>query len=145
MSKLKPQQWDMFLRALSEGWSVSKACRIAGLSRTAAYDRRARDQEFADTWDQAIRDGEELLLDEALRRAVDGITEPVVSAGKYVCDVTRYSDRLLEVLLKARLPAMFRERYDVRQTVKQEHRLDLSQLSDEELDVLQNIRGKATP
>ena len=123
----------------------SKACRIAGLSRSAAYDRRARDQEFADTWDQAIRDGEELLLDEALRRAVDGITEPVVSAGKYVCDVTRYSDRLLEVLLKARLPAMFRERYDVRQTVKQEHRLDLSQLSNEELEVLQSILDKATP
>jgi hypothetical protein len=49
------------------------------------------------------------------------------------------------MLLKARLPVMFRERYDIRQTVKQEHRLDLSQLSDEELDVLQRILDKATP
>jgi hypothetical protein len=139
------KQREVFLDSLTGGWSVMKSCRTAGLPRQTVYDNWARDEEFADAWERAVEEGRQLLLDEALRRAVERITEPVVSAGKYVCDVTRYSDRLLEVLLKARMPAMFRDRYDVRQTVKQEHRLDLSQLSDEELDVLQNILGKATP
>jgi hypothetical protein len=84
------------------------------------------------------------LLDEALRRAVDGVLKPVVSAGRHVTDETMYSDALLQTLLKARMPAMFRERYDVRQTVKHEHRVDLSQLSTEELEVLERMLEKAS-
>ncbi len=51
------------------------------------------------------------LEDEARRRAVEGIEEPLVSAGKLVRDdhgqpiwVRRYSDNLLLGLLKARRP-----------------------------------------
>jgi hypothetical protein len=44
---------------------------------------------------------------------VVGVTQPVVSAGVHVTDVQRYSDRLLEFLLKARRPERFRERADV--------------------------------
>jgi hypothetical protein len=51
------------------------------------------------------------LREEAWRRAVDGVSEPLVSAGKLVHDddgqpimVKRYSDSLLQVLMKAHQP-----------------------------------------
>jgi hypothetical protein len=54
---------------------------------------------------------------EAWRRAVDGVSEPLVSAGKLVCDadglpmvIQRYSDNLLALLLRAHGPEKFRDR-----------------------------------
>jgi hypothetical protein len=64
----------------------------------------------------------ERLLEESYRRAVDGVGEPVVQGGRVVsvCDpdtgeerpfsVTRYSDRLMEVLLKFRYPDQMADR-----------------------------------
>jgi hypothetical protein len=57
---------------------------------------------------------------EAWRRAVDGVSEPLVSAGKLVRDengnpmvIKRYSDNLLALLLRAHKPDRFRDRTSV--------------------------------
>ena len=85
--------------------------------------------EFHEAWDAALEIGNDYLEQEAQRRAVAGYEEPVVHKGiqAFVRDATtgeleldengkpipltirRYSDRLLEVLLKARRPETFRE------------------------------------
>lgn len=85
--------------------------------------------EFHEAWDAALEIGNDYLEKEAQRRAVDGYEEPVVHKGiqAFVRDaqtgaleldengqpipltVRRYSDRLLEILLKARRPEKFRE------------------------------------
>lgn len=85
--------------------------------------------EFHEAWDAALEIGNDYLEQEAQRRAVDGYEEPVVHKGiqAFVRDpvtgeleldahgrpipltIRRYSDRLLEVLLKARRPEKFRE------------------------------------
>lgn len=43
----------------------------------------------------------------AHRRAIDGVPEPVFQGGQYVGDVVRYSDRLLELLLKGGDPQRY--------------------------------------
>lgn len=85
--------------------------------------------EFHEAWDAALEIGNDYLEQEAQRRAVDGYIEPIVHKGiqAFVRDpvtgvlelgpdgkpipltVRRYSDRLLEILLKARRPDKFRE------------------------------------
>lgn len=85
--------------------------------------------EFHEAWDAAVDIGNDYLEKEAQRRAVEGYEEPVVHKGiqAFVRDpntgeleldgngkpipltIRRYSDRLLEILLKARRPEKFRE------------------------------------
>lgn len=85
--------------------------------------------EFHEAWDAAIELSADRLEDEADRRGVRGYDEPVIHKGiqAFVRDartgeleldannqpipltIRRYSDRMLELLLKARRPEKFRE------------------------------------
>lgn len=103
---------DAFIEAFMETASVSGACRELGIQRSSAYRRRQADEAFALAWadaDEAITDA---LEEEAYRRAVKGVEEPRTVAGKEVA-VKRFSDRLLEMMLKARRPEKYRERVEI--------------------------------
>jgi hypothetical protein len=100
-----------FLKALSETGSVSTAAAVAGTSRTRVYELRKADPAFASAWEEAEEIAADRLEDEARRRALEGVPEPLVSAGKLVRDddgqpimVRRYSDNLLTALIKAHRP-----------------------------------------
>jgi hypothetical protein len=55
-----------------------------------------------------------LRTDEGHRRAVEGVEEPIYApSGKYLGSKTLYSDKLLEMLMKADSPEKFRERKEV--------------------------------
>jgi hypothetical protein len=109
--KLTPARQEQFLKALAETGSVATSAALAGTSRTRVYELRKVDQEFAGAWEDAEEIAADRLEGEARRRAVEGVEEPLVSAGKLVRDengqpitVTRYSDNLLLALLKAHRP-----------------------------------------
>jgi hypothetical protein len=109
--KLTPARQEQFLKALAETGSVATSAALAGTSRTRVYELRKADQEFAGAWEDAEEIATDRLEEEARRRAVKGVEEPLVSAGKLVRDengqpitVTRYSDNLLLALLKAHRP-----------------------------------------
>jgi len=109
--KLTPARQGQFLKALAETGSVATSAALAGTSRTRVYELRKADQEFAGAWEDAEEIATDRLEEEARRRAVKGVEEPLVSAGKLVRDengqpitVTRYSDSLLLALLKAHRP-----------------------------------------
>lgn len=87
-----------FLAALERSGMVSEAARAAGVGRRTAYDRRERDEQFAQAWDEALEAATEELEQEAVRRAMDG------------------SDLLLMFLLKARRPRVYVERHQLRHT-----------------------------
>jgi hypothetical protein len=100
-----------FLESLSETGNVTAAIQIAGTSRTRIYELRKEDSSFAAAWEEAEETAVDRLEAEARRRAVEGVQEPLVSAGKLVRDddgqpiaIRRYSDNLLSVLLKAHRP-----------------------------------------
>lgn len=88
--------------------TVSHACEAAGVGRATFYDWLNNDAEFA----KAVGEVETAIADklekEAIRRAVEGVKEPVGfyqgQAGEYV---QRYSDTLLIFLLKGHKPRKF--------------------------------------
>jgi hypothetical protein len=113
---------------------------------------RDEDAGFAQAWQDALEESADLLEQEARRRAYEGvqrlkfdrgklITIPVLDTeGKPVLDgeglpLTQpyveheYSDTLLIFLLKGIRPEKYRERTDVRHSGK----IDVSKLSDDEL------------
>ena len=61
---------------------MTAAIAVAGSSRTRVYELRKADPAFATAWDEAEEAAVDRLEDEARRRAVEGIPEPLVSAGK---------------------------------------------------------------
>ena len=109
--KLTKERRERFLQALANSGSVTAAIAVANTSRTRVYALRKTDPAFAEGWDEAEEIATDRLEDEARRRAVEGVAEPLVSAGRLVRDddgqpiaVRRYSDNLLLALLRARRP-----------------------------------------
>lgn len=99
-----------FCEALARCANVSRACLEANLPRMTAYQWRARDEEFARMWDEALERGTDALEDEAIRRAHEGTLKPVYQGGKKVGDVREFSDTLMIFMLKARRPDRFKDR-----------------------------------
>lgn len=141
-----------FLAAFRDSANVRLACEAAGVDRSTAYRLREREPSFADAWAAAEEESADLLEQEARRRAHEGvrrlkfdrgrlITIPLEDAeGKPVLDKDdkpvmvpyvehEYSDTLLIFLLKGARPEKYRERTDVRHSGK----IDVSKLSDDEL------------
>ena len=123
---------------------VSTTCELMGIARQTAYAERQRNEDFALAWADVEEESTEAMEREAYRRAVEGVTTPMVSAGKRVTDVQSYSDRLLEFMLKSRRPEKYRDRVDVNHSGKVEKRvkLDLSKLDPDELESLERIVDK---
>lgn len=103
-----------FLEHLEKGFSVTMACKSVGIARSTVYAHRKANADFAAEWEDAVEAGIDLLEDEALRRAKDGTERPVYHQGVQVGTIREYSDRLLELLLRARRPEKYRERHEVR-------------------------------
>jgi len=103
----KPSKWSkkaiaIFVDVLSTTGNVSAACRAAGVSRMSAYHRRSSNEEFANSWADAIGQSLDDLEFELRRRAVEGTDKPVYYGGEKVGDVKSYNDNLGMFLLRAR-------------------------------------------
>ncbi len=136
------RRWEnKFLTALEDGANVTAAAEAAGITRQNAYAYRREDEDFARKWDEALDVGIGSLEDEAIRRARDGVEEPIYQRGEYCGTMRRYSDTLLIFLLKAHKP----EKYNppTRQEVSgpdggavQVRVTGFEDLTDDELDTL---------
>ena len=101
-----PAAQATFIRALGDGGSVTRACQAAGRSRVSAYKLR-RDPSarmFARAWDEAMASTATLLAETALDRALHGQEEAVYYKGERVGWRTRFDNRLLFAMLRARDP-----------------------------------------
>jgi len=96
-----------FLNAYALGGSVSHACRITKIGRRSPYRWAEKLPVFAQAMQEAKELGVQRLEDWALHRATDADNP---------------SDRLVEFLLKAHRPAVYRERVDVALHGQIEHR-----------------------
>ncbi len=109
-TKLTRQRKRTFLEHLRETSNVTESAQVAGVSRTAMYERRAIDPELAKAWDDAIEQATDALEKEARRRALDGVDRPVYFQGKRVGITKEYSDPLLMFMLRGHRPHKYRER-----------------------------------
>jgi len=119
-----PKTRAKFLTALRETCNVTVACKIAGVARNPIYEWRAEDESFAGDWLKALEEASDLLEDEAVRRAKDGVKKPVFQGGELVGYVQEYSDTLLIFLLKGSKP----QKYGDSQKIQHSGRLTLEEL-----------------
>lgn len=93
------------------------ACEAAGINRTTAYKSRDVDLRFRAEWDKAVENAIDNLEHEAWRRATKGVTrtEPIMYQGEQVAErvITEYSDKLMELMLKATRPHKYREQIKI--------------------------------
>lgn len=86
----------LFLRELARSPVVGRAARYAGVSLSSLYRLKREDERFSTAWDEAmvcaVDDIEQAAIDRALEK----------------------SDKLLEMILKAKRPDEYREKVDVK-------------------------------
>jgi hypothetical protein len=119
-----PEEWDRFFAKLAERGNITEACQTSGVGRTTVYEHialgKAKDAAVeAKVWlsrfDGAKITAMDRLESEAFRRAHDGVDEPLIGrVGKdqdgVITTVKRYSDGLLQFLLKAHRPEVYKDR-----------------------------------
>ncbi len=121
-----------FLRAYVEtGGRIAKAAQAAGVSRFTHYRKLESSAEYRKAFEIAQQQAVDLLEEEAVRRAHEGVAKPVVYQGAFTYPMLRdkvtgqyterseeplaireYSDSLLMFLLRGAKPQKYRERYD---------------------------------
>lgn len=84
-----------FLAAIETWPSIRSACTAIGISRTSHYEWLRDDPEYVTAFEQAIKRGDDSLRDEAYERA----------------QMRDRGEVMLIVMLKARFPNEFRERW----------------------------------
>jgi len=109
-----------FLSQLSINGNVSSACDAAQVERSTVYDAKRNDPEFAAKWEEAIEIACDSLEAEAWRRAVNGVNSAIYSQGKYVADEIKYSDTLMQTLLKANRPDKFADKLIIKLSPEQQ-------------------------
>jgi hypothetical protein len=145
-----PREWEpLFLATLADVPNVSEACRMAGISRKAAYLYRAQDGRFREAWDDALETSTDSLVGEAYRRARHGTENPVYQGGELVGHKREFSDLLAIFLLKCHR----REVYGDRSKAEITHqgpdggpiRFDPTKCTDDELRAIIERAGRGDP
>jgi hypothetical protein len=122
--KFGARRKQIFISTLRDTASAMKSAEAAGVCIDTAYAARREDAEFSARWEQAVDVALDQLMGEAFRRSMRGVEEPVIQGGQWVqyedetgeskrVTITKYSDRLLEVLLKFRYGDQLADRVKV--------------------------------
>lgn len=126
--RLSMERRRLFLRAFALRGIVLDGCRAAGVSRGAVEHWRESSEWFDTMYAIAIEEAADRIEGEAFRRAVEGYDEPVIYQGMTttVIDkdtgeekqlvVRKYSDALLQTILKGARPEKYRENHKVEHT-----------------------------
>ncbi len=105
MALSKKKQRAFLTALILNGGLAEPAARDVGYTNTSFLRKIRRDDEdFAESWDEAIEAAGDLIEAEVYRRAIHGIMEPVYHKGKICGYIHKYSDRLAELLLKRHRP-----------------------------------------
>jgi hypothetical protein len=102
-----------FLEAFAQLGTVTHAAQAVGIARTTHHKWLESDSTYAELFAVAREELTESLETEAIRRARDGVEEPVFYKGEVVGHVRKMSDTLMIFLLKANRPDKYIERSQV--------------------------------
>ena len=105
--KATAQARAKFLRALARTGNVTASAEHAGLTARNVYRYAQKNARFANKMVDAKQAFTDSLESEAIRRGRDGYSEPIYQNGELVGYRQRYSDRLLETMLRANNPDKF--------------------------------------
>lgn len=135
-----PADWqDRFLAAYRAHMMSTHAAHIAGVGYKTYLKERQQNEAFAVACADVEEHFTQQMEREAFRRAVKGTDKPVVSMGEVVTTEKQFSDTLLIFLLKSRRPETYRDNYKVEHSGKIETQLDLTKLTEEQLESLLKV------
>lgn len=113
----RPQQVNArrkaFLQAFKVNGNVSEAARVAGIRRETVYRWLDSNAEFKAAFDEAEQEAVDQVERVAHELATGVHAKPVVSAGKLVTHEPIYSERMIELILKARRPDRYKDKREV--------------------------------
>jgi len=150
--KITKRRRKLFLDELVKFGSVVKAAKAGEICRSAWYDLKKRDKDFSRDWDDSEMEYLDFVEGEALRRAVFGVVEnkPYTYYKGDVKEtrmreVTRKSDRLMELVLTTRHPSYMKidPNDKPENPTKGTGGKDYSPLTDAELLTLVRLQRKA--
>ena len=107
---LSLRKQSKFLELLAQTGKVADSARAVGFTSTSYLNKlRQDDEDFADAWSNAIVAAGDVLEQEAIRRAHDGVMDPVYYKGEVVGHKLLYSDQLLMFLLRGTRPEKYNQ------------------------------------
>ena len=121
----KPPKMDAFLAAYEETGNLSKSCELVEMDDMTHYRWLKKFPSYQRRFAKAQVVASRKLEEEARRRAIEGVDEPVFHDGAVCGYKRRYSDTLLIFLMKGLMPERYRERTEtqIRSEVYEEKRL----------------------
>jgi hypothetical protein len=105
-----------FLTVYRVTGNITHSARAVGFRRNCVFDWERFDSTWAERFAEAKEEASDRLEEAARVRAVDGVKQPVYTPrGELAGYTTQYSDRLLQILLKANRPGKFGDKVSVDQ------------------------------
>jgi hypothetical protein len=116
------ESWrEMFREAMIKFCSrIQVVAENVGFSRKVLYDHMRKDREFSAFVASCVIEGLQGAQDEAIRRAIEGILEPIYQHGKLVGHKRVFSDYLLAKILGAHFKDYATSAIDLRASVMAE-------------------------
>lgn len=115
----RKKKQQIFLKLYRECANIKASCKAAGINRSTFYNWRDRDPAFAAQLSEAEKDADDTAEAALYDRAIKGVESYVVSNGRVVylddkpLKERKYSDSLLTLLLKARMPEKYKDKQHV--------------------------------
>lgn len=109
--RFKGRKAAAFLAAYAKTCSVTISARAAKCLRSDHYNWLRFDPAYKAAFEELHEEAAQILEDEAVRRALEGVEKPITVAGEREV-IREYSDTLLIFMLKGMKPAKFRERHE---------------------------------
>ena len=106
-TKVTAEFKEMFIGVLENIPNITAVCKLTGINPSNISRARHNDSDFDKAVLEARNQGYDMIEEEARRRAVEGVLEPVYYKGEQVGAVRKYSDRLILELLRAYKPKKF--------------------------------------
>ncbi len=94
-----------FLEILARTNNITLSAKAVGYADTTYLRRlKKQDKDFAERWEMAQFAATDMLLDEARRRALEGVVEEIYYKGEVVGEKLVYSDSLIMFLIRGQHP-----------------------------------------
>ena len=112
LSDVTRAKMKLFVKALRQDGIIGHACEASGMNRQTYHYWIKRSSKFKKACEEAVQIAVDRLEQEAVRRAVVGVDDPIYQRGELVGHRKVYSDGLMQFLLKGNRPEKFRDKAD---------------------------------
>lgn len=102
-----------FLAAYAQTANLTKAAEAAKIDRTLHYRWIAKFPKYQKAFCEAERQAGDFIEGEAVRRATEGVLEPVFYQGEKCGAVRRYSDGVMLTLLRGFKPQKYSQKTEI--------------------------------